>query len=232
MIQYIDTPLFGVGISILVYTFSSYISGRLRIKILNPLLLTMIIIVGILLLLHIDYDIYNKGGQIISFFLGPATVVLAVPLYKQINLLKENLLPILTGILVGSISGIISILGLGKLFNLDLILISSLIPKSTTTPIAMEISTILGGNSSLTVTFVVITGLSGYIIGEKVLEIVGIKEPIAKGIALGTASHAIGTAKAIEMGEVEGAMSSLSIGVAGIITVFLVPLIILLIGII
>ena len=232
MIQYIDTPLFGVGISILVYTFSSYISGRLRIKILNPLLLTMIIIVGILLLLHIDYDIYNKGGQIISFFLGPATVVLAVPLYKQINLLKENLLPILTGILVGSISGIISILGLGKLFNLDLILISSLIPKSTTTPIAMEISTILGGNSSLTVTFVVITGLSGYIIGEKVLEIVGIKDPIAKGIALGTASHAIGTAKAIEMGEVEGAMSSLSIGVAGIITVFLVPLIIWLIGII
>ncbi|HZK33014.1 MAG TPA: LrgB family protein [Tissierellaceae bacterium] len=232
MIQYIDTPLFGVGISILVYTFSSYISGRLRIKILNPLLLTMIIIVGILLLLRIDYDIYNKGGQIISFFLGPATVVLAVPLYKQINLLKENLLPILTGILVGSISGIISILGLGKLFNLDLILISSLIPKSTTTPIAMEISTILGGNSSLTVTFVVITGLSGYIIGEKVLEIVGIKEPIAKGIALGTASHAIGTAKAIEMGEVEGAMSSLSIGVAGIITVFLVPLIIWLIGII
>lgn len=232
MIQYIDTPLFGVGISILVYTFSSYISGRLRIKILNPLLLTMIIIVGILLLLRIDYDIYNKGGQIISFFLGPATVVLAVPLYKQINLLKENLLPILTGILVGSISGIISILGLGKLFNLDLILISSLIPKSTTTPIAMEISTILGGNSSLTVTFVVITGLSGYIIGEKVLEIVGIKDPIAKGIALGTASHAIGTAKAIEMGEVEGAMSSLSIGVAGIITVFLVPLIIWLIGII
>ena len=232
MIQYIDTPLFGVGISILVYTFSSYISRRLRIKILNPLLLTMIIIVGILLLLRIDYDIYNKGGQIISFFLGPATVVLAVPLYKQINLLKENLLPILTGILVGSISGIVSILGLGKLLNLDLILISSLIPKSTTTPIAMEISTILGGNSSLTVTFVVITGLSGYIIGEKVLEIVGIKDPIAKGIALGTASHAIGTAKAIEMGEVEGAMSSLSIGVAGIITVFLVPLIIWLIGII
>ena len=163
MIQYIDTPLFGVGLSILVYTLSSYISRRLRIKILNPLLLSMIIIVGILLLLRIDYDIYNKGGQIISFFLGPATVVLAVPLYKQIHLLKENLLPILTGILVGSIAGIVSILGLGKLFNLDLILISSLIPKSTTTPIAMEISTLLGGNPSLTVTFVVITGLSGYV---------------------------------------------------------------------
>ncbi len=226
MIQYIDTPLFGVGISILVYTFSSYVSRKLRIKTLNPLLLSMLIIVGILLLLRIDYDVYNKGGQIISFFLGPATVVLAVPLYKQINLLKENLFPILIGILMGSISGIVSILLLGKLLNLDLILISSLIPKSTTTPIAMEISTLLGGNPSLTVTFVVITGLSGYIIGEKVLEIVGIKDPIAKGIALGTASHAIGTAKAIEMGEIEGAMSSLSIGVAGIITVFLVPLII------
>lgn len=232
MIQYIDTPLFGVGISILVYTFSSYVSRKLRIKTLNPLLLSMLIIVGILLLLRIDYDVYNKGGQIISFFLGPATVVLAVPLYKQINLLKENLFPILIGILMGSISGIVSILLLGKLLNLDLILISSLIPKSTTTPIAMEISTLLGGNPSLTVTFVVITGLSGYIIGEKVLEIVGIKDPIAKGIALGTASHAIGTAKAIEMGEIEGAMSSLSIGVAGIITVFLVPLIIWLMGII
>ncbi len=232
MIQYIDTPLFGVGISILVYTFSSYVSRKLRIKTLNPLLLSMLIIVGILLLLRIDYDVYNKGGQIISFFLGPATVVLAVPLYKQIYLLKENLFPILIGILMGSISGIVSILLLGKLLNLDLILISSLIPKSTTTPIAMEISTLLGGNPSLTVTFVVITGLSGYIIGEKVLEIVGIKDPIAKGIALGTASHAIGTAKAIEMGEIEGAMSSLSIGVAGIITVFLVPLIIWLMGII
>lgn len=232
MIQYIDTPLFGVGISILVYTFSSYVSRKLRIKTLNPLFLSMLIIVGILLLLRIDYDVYNKGGQIISFFLGPATVVLAVPLYKQINLLKENLFPILIGILMGSISGIVSILLLGKLLNLDLILISSLIPKSTTTPIAMEISTLLGGNPSLTVTFVVITCLSGYIIGEKVLEIVGIKDPIAKGIALGTASHAIGTAKAIEMGEIEGAMSSLSIGVAGIITVFLVPLIIWLMGII
>lgn len=224
MIQYIDTPLFGVGISILVFTLSSYISRRLRIKILNPLLLTMIIIVGILLLLDIEYDLYNKGGQIISFFLGPATVVLAVPLYKQIHLLKENLFPILIGIGVGSIAGILSILALGRLFNLDLILISSLIPKSTTTPIAMEIAILLGGNPSLTVTFVVISGLSGYIIGEKVLEIVGIKDPIAKGIALGTASHAVGTAKAIEMGEVEGAMSSLAIGVAGIITVFLVPI--------
>lgn len=232
MTQYIDTPLFGVGISIMVYTLSSYISRRLRIKLLNPLLLTMVILVGMLLLLDIDYSIYNKGGQIISFFLGPATVVLAVPLYKQIHLLKANVLPIIIGISVGSIAGIISILTLGKLFNLDLILIASLIPKSTTTPIAMEISTLLGGNPSLTVTFVVITGISGYVFGEKVLEIVGIKDPIAKGIALGTATHAVGTAKAIEMGEVEGAMSSLSIGLAGIITVFLVPVIIWIIGMI
>lgn len=232
MTQYIDNPLFGVGISILVYTLSSFISRRFRLKILNPLLLTMVIIVGMLLLFRIDYGIYNKGGQIISFFLGPATVVLAVPLYRQIHLLKENLIPILTGILLGTISGVISILALGKAFNLDLILISSLIPKSTTTPIAMEISTLLGGNSSLTVTFVVVTGLSGYIFGEKVLKTLGIKDPIAMGIALGTSSHAIGTAKAIELGEVEGAMSSLSIGVAGIITVFLIPVITWLIGII
>ncbi|MDY0235168.1 MAG: LrgB family protein [Gudongella sp.] len=232
MMAYIDTPLFGVGLSILVYTFSSFISRRFRVKLLNPLLLTMIIIVGILLLLNIDYDIYNKGGQIITFFLGPATVVLAVPLYKQVHLLKANLIPILTGIFVGSASGILSILLLGKLFNLDIILISSLVPKSTTTPIAMEISTLIGGNASLTVTFVVIAGLSGYIMGEKVLEISGIKNPIAKGIALGTASHAVGTAKAMEMGEIEGAMSSLSIGVAGIITVFLIPIIMWIIQII
>ena len=232
MIQHVDTPIFGVAISILAYSLSSYISKRTKIRILNPLLLTMTIIVGILLLFQIDYDVYNQGGQIITFFLGPATVVLAVPLYKQIHLLKANFFPIFIGISLGTITGILSVIGLGKLFGLDLILISSLIPKSTTTPIAMEISTLLGGNSSLTVTFVVITGLSGYIIGGKVLEIFKIKNPIAKGIALGTSAHALGTAKAIEMGEVEGAMSSLSIGVAGIVTVFLVPSLLWILGIV
>lgn len=230
--QYVDTPLFGVGISILAYTLSSYIAKRVRIKILNPLLLTMIFIVSLLLLFNIDYDVYNKGGHLITFFLGPATVVLAVPLYKQIHLLKANFFPILIGVLSGSIAGILSIFVLGRILGLDLILISSLIPKSTTTPIAMEISTLLGGNSSLTVTFVVITGLSGYIIGEKVLEVFKIKDPIARGIALGTSAHALGTAKAMEMGEVEGAMSSLSIGLAGIVTVFLVPVLLWIIEII
>jgi len=225
MIQYLDTPVFGVGVSILAYSIGLMVAKRTRLAIMNPLLLAMVVVISILTLLGVDYQTYNKGGAMITFFLGPATVVLAVPLYRQWELLKSNLLPILTGIAVGSIAGVASIIILGRLLDLDTVLIASMVPKSTTTPIAIEISAVLGGNPSLTATFVSITGITGFIAGVRIIDAFGIRNPIAKGIAMGTASHAVGTAKAMEIGEVEGAMSSLSIGVAGIITVFLIPVI-------
>lgn len=225
MIQYLDTPVFGVGVSILAYSIGLMVAKRTRLAIMNPLLLAMVVVISILTLLGVDYQTYNKGGAMITFFLGPATVVLAVPLYRQWELLKSNLMPILTGIAVGSIAGVASIIILGRLLDLDTVLIASMVPKSTTTPIAIEISAVLGGNPSLTATFVSITGITGFIAGVRIIDAFGIRNPIAKGIAMGTASHAVGTAKAMEVGEVEGAMSSLSIGVAGIITVFLIPVI-------
>lgn len=227
MIQYLDTPVFGVGISILAYSVGIIIAKRTRLAIMNPLLIAMAIIIALLTLMGVDYQTFNKGGAIITFFLGPATVVLAVPLFKQWELLKSNLVPILAGIAVGSVAGVASIIVLGKLLGLDTVLIASMVPKSTTTPIAIEISEVLGGNPSLTATFVSITGITGFIGGARIIDAFGIKNPIAKGIAMGTTSHAVGTAKAMELGEVEGAMSSLSIGIAGIITVFLIPVIML-----
>lgn len=225
MIQYLDTPLFGVGISILAYSAGLFIAKRTRLAIMNPLLLTTLIIISFLSILKIDYETYNRGGAIITFFLGPATVVLAVPLFKQWELLRSNFIPILSGIAVGSVAGIASIIILGRLLGLDTVIIASMTPKSTTTAIAIEISSAIGGNPSLTAIFVPITGITGFIAGARIIDAFGIRNPIAKGIAMGTASHAVGTAKAMEIGEVEGAMSSLSIGVAGIITVFLIPVI-------
>jgi len=230
VMEYLNTPVFGVTLTIIAFMIATWTSKKLRIQILNPLLVSIIIIIGFLSLTGIDIETYNKGGSIISFFLAPATVALAVPLFRQWELLKKNLVPILVGISFGTIMGILSILILGKVFGLGDLLISSLLPKSTTTPIAMEISNMLGGNPSLTVIFVFATGIGGYIVGDKLLRLFKINNSIAKGIAIGTASHAVGTAKAIEMGEVEGAMSSLAIGVAGVITVLLVPLIILFIN--
>ena len=232
MVKYLDTPLFGIIISIFFFTLGQNIYKRSKSPFLNPLLLSYIAIISFLLVFNIDYEVYNKGGSIISFFLGPATVVLAIPLFKQINLLKENLIPILVGITIGSISGIVVLVILSRLLNLGDILMFSLIPKSTTTPIAIELSTELGGNPSLTTAFVVVTGIGGNIIGSYILQKFKIVNKIAKGIALGTASHAVGTARAIELGEEEGAMASSSIGVAGIITVFIAPVLLKIMGVI
>ena len=172
---------------------------------------------------NIDFDTYNKGGQFINIFLGPATIVLAVPLYKNLPLLKKNFLPIFTGIFVGSLVSVLSVVSISLFLGLDRNLTASLLSKSVTTPIGIEITNSLGGVSSITVLAIVISGIIGAVVGPTVFKVLRINHPIAKGVSLGTASHAVGTSKALEIGETEGAMSSLSIGVAGIITVFLAP---------
>jgi putative effector of murein hydrolase len=158
-------------------------------------------------------------------FLGPSTVVLAVPLYKQLDLLKKNAKAILTGIFVGSAIGIISIIGISYLVGLNASVIKSLVPKSVTTPIGISISSQLGGVVPITVLAIIITGIVGAVFGPTICKIFRIKDKVAVGVSIGTASHAVGTSKALELGEVEGAMSSLSIGIAGIMTVIIAPLV-------
>ncbi|HHV39193.1 MAG TPA: LrgB family protein [Tepidimicrobium sp.] len=221
--EYLDTPLFGFAISIIAFEIGMYINRKTKISVLNPLIIATSIIIGLLLYFDIEYDIYNKGGSIISFFLGPATVVLAVPLYKQIDKFKANGIIILIGIAVGSLVNIISILYLGKLFGVTDDVILSLVPKSATAAISMEISRRIGGIPALTVAAAVVTGITGNVIGISVYRIFHIKDEVATGVGLGTASHAMGTAKAMELGEVQGAMGSPAISIAGLMTVFLAP---------
>lgn len=216
--------LFGIVISLIAFEIGIFIYKKTKLPIFNPLLIAIILVIGFLLLFDISFDVYNKGGQFINMFLGPATVVLAVPLYKQLQLLKKHFIPIIAGIFIGSTIGILSVLLTGYIIKMDNTLTISLLSKSVTTPIGIEITNQLGGLSSVTVLSIIVSGIIGAIIGPILFKIFKIKNKVAMGISLGTAAHAVGTTKALELGETEGAMSSLSIGIAGIITVFLAPI--------
>ena len=219
----ISNPVFGVLISIIAYKIGEIIKAKSKLSVFNPLLTAIVIVVGFLSLSNITYEDYSKGGEIISFFLAPATIALALPLYKKFDLFKKNAVPIIVGIVCGAVSGIICVIGLSKIFNLSDELTISLIPKSVTTPIGMAISEQMGGMPSITVIVVIITGIVGSIIGPILNKALKINDKVAMGIAMGNASHAVGTSKAMEIGETEGAMSSLTIAIAGIITVILAP---------
>ena len=220
----IRSPVFGIGISISTFYAGSLFYKRTRSPFMNPLLLSMLMIIALLLSFHITFEDYNQGGQFISFFLGPATVILAVPLYKKISLFRENIIPIIGGIGIGSAAGIVSIILMCKMFGLDELLSVSMIPKSVTTPIGIEISNQLGGLPSITVAAIVFTGIAGILMGPQICRLFRIDDEVAVGIAIGTSSHALGTTKAVEIGETEGAMSGLAIGIAGLVTVFLAPI--------
>lgn len=225
MKELINSPLFGVLISLAAFEFGLLIYKKTKLPIFNPLLISIALIIPFLFKFGISYEEFNSGGQLISFFLGPATIVLALPLYKKLALLKKNALPILAGIFTGSVAGMLSIILLSRLFGLSPQLAATLLPKSITTPIGIEVSKQLGGLPSITVIVIIVTGIIGSIIGPPILKLCKITDKVASGIAIGTSSHAIGTSKALEMGETEGAMSGLSIGIAGVITVFVAPVI-------
>ena len=218
-----ENALFGIIISLLAFEAGLLIYKKTKFPLFNPLLIAIALVISFLIVFNIDVDIYNKGGQFINMFLGPATVVLAVPLYKQLNLLKKYLLPILVGILLGSSIGISSVILLANIFGFEKVLTISLLSKSVTTPIGIEITKQLGGLAPVTVLSIIISGIIGSILGPLLCKKFKINNKVAIGIAIGTASHAVGTSKALELGETEGAMSSLSIGIAGIMTVFLAP---------
>lgn len=224
MSSLVQSPFFGILISLIAFEIALWIQRKTHLLILNPLLVSIIFVMLFLFLNKIELTDYQVGGSIINMFLGPATVVLAVPLYQQMNSLKNYLMPILLGVLIGSIVGMLSILLCGWLMNFDNQILASLLPKSVTTPIGIEISTQLGGIPSITVLNILITGILGTVISEFTLKFFKIDNAVAKGIAIGTSSHAVGTSKALQMGRIEGAMSSLAIGVAGLMTVFIAPL--------
>ena len=186
---------------------------------MNPLLIAIVLVMLLLRGLDIDYAAYNQSARLVSSLLTPATVCLAVPLYEQLQLLKRHKAAILTGVISGVLTSLVCVLVLAMLFGLDHAAYVTLLPKSITTAIGMGVSEQLGGHVSITVAIIIITGVIGNMIAESVCKAFHITEPIARGVAIGTASHAIGTTKAMEMGEVEGAMSSLSIVVAGVLTV-------------
>lgn len=217
----LSSPLLWIAMSILCFTLGVKIKTRFHNALLNPLLLAAIFVFALLYITGTDYETYNGGGAFIGMFLTPATAVLAIPIYRQRELLRQNILPILSGAFVGSLVSVVSVIIFSRLFGLDEIVTVSLVPKSVTTAIGLEISATLGGTQSITMIAIIISGIGGAIIMPTILKVCKIEDSIAKGIAMGTASHAIGTSRALEMGETEGAMSGLAIGVAGLITVVL-----------
>ncbi|NCC81624.1 MAG: LrgB family protein [Clostridia bacterium] len=220
-----SNPVFGIFLTLVVYRGMIHLKNKFNYPLNNPLLTGIISIIFILSVFRIPYENYKAGGDYIHFFLGPATVILAAPLYKQLDLLKKNLLPILTGVFAGSLFALISIGFLSKIFGFDQMLTASLLPKSVTMPIGIEVADSLGGISSITVISIVVTGIIGAVFAEKILLLFKIKDKVAQGISIGTASHALGTTKAIEMGEVQGGMSGLAIGLAGFFTALMAPFI-------
>ena len=217
-----SSSFFGLLLSLITYLLGLTIKRKFKYSFINPLLIAIVLTIGVLVLCDIEYDTYNSSARYLSYLLTPATISLALPLYEQIDKLKKNALAILIGILSGVITSLTTVLVLSKIFGFPYEVFVTFLPKSITTAIGMSVSEQLGGYVSISVTAIVLTGVLGNVICELILKIFGIKNKIAKGIAIGTASHAIGTSKAMEMGEVEGAISSLSIVVAGIMTVLLV----------
>lgn len=222
--QIVSSPFFSLTLSVAAYAVGVWIYRKTKLALFNPLLLSIIIVCVVMLIFHIDYGSYNQGGQFITLLLTPATVVLAVPLYDQMKLIKKYAPVILVSIAVGSVCSMCSVFALCKLFGLDKALVASLMPKSITTAIAIGVSQNLGGIQAVTVVAVILSGIVGAIVGPPLFKLLRIKNRVAVGLAMGTASHAVGTSKALELGEDEGAMSSLSVVVAGILTVILAPL--------
>ncbi len=214
-----DSVFFGLMLSLGAYGIGILLKKKLKLAIFNPLLVAAVLIVAFLSVAKIDYETFNNGAKYISYLLTPATVALAIPLYRQFHLLKKNAAALMIGIASGVLSSFLSIMAIAILFHFSHEEYVTFLPKSITTAIGMGISEELGGYVSITATSIIVTGILGNIIAEFVFRLFKIHEPIAKGIALGSSSHAIGTAKAMELGETEGAISSLAIILSGILTV-------------
>ncbi len=221
MRELLASPYFGIFLSIAAYALGCGLNRKFRTPLCNPLLIAIVLVVGVLLVFRIPYEDYNAGGEIVSLFLAPATACLAVGIYSKLAVLKKYWLPILVGAVAGSASSMLSVYALCRLLGLDKQLTVSLIPKSVTTPIAVGIVESAGGLTPITVVAVIVTGILGAILAPTMIRLFRISDSVAAGLAIGACSHAVGTSKAVELGEVEGAMSGLAIGVCGVVTVVL-----------
>lgn len=214
-----NSIFFGVLLCLLSYQAGVFLRQKTKIAAFNPLLISIIIVIFVLVMFNIKFEDFYKGSKYISFLLTPATVALAIPLYSKLTLLKSNFKAIMSGLIAGVLTSLISIFVMSLLFGLSHENYVSMLPKSITTAIGIGVSEELGGVSTITTAVIIVTGVFGNVSADIVYKIFNITNPIAKGIGLGSSAHAIGTSKALELGETEGAMSSLSIAVAGIITV-------------
>lgn len=210
---------FGLLLTLIAYGIGMFLQKKFPFKLCNPLFIAIIICIISLSVFKIDYKIYYSGAKYMSFLLTPATICLAIPLYEQFSLMKKNVVAILSGIIAGVLTSLCSILAMCAIFKMSHQDYVSLLPKSITAAIGMDISKELGGYVSITVAVIAITGVLGNVLGEFIFKLFHIREPIAKGVSLGTSSHILGTVRALEIGEIEGAISSLSLIVAGILTV-------------
>ena len=215
------SPMFGILLCVFTFEIGRFLSRKLKTPLANPLLIAIALSIAYLQVFRVPLEDFQTGGKMISMFLAPSTAVIAVSIYSQLDVLKKNFLPILAGCFTGAVTSIVSVVALCRVFGLSDELTASLIPKSVTTPIAMEVARQQGGIVSITVAAVIVTGIMGAIFAPVLIKIFRVKDPVEAGIAIGTCSHALGTTKAIEIGEVEGAMSGIAIGVTGIITVLL-----------
>ena len=215
----LESPLFGIVTCMLSLRAGMWVNRKLRTPIANPLLVAITLAVIFLWATGIPLDSFRLGGDVIAMLLPAATAVLATTIYREIEVLKKNFLPVVLGCFAGSLTSIVSVTLLCRLFKLDEVLTASLLPKSVTTPIAIEVSAAGGGLPAITVAAVLVTGVFGAVAGPLLIRVLHIKSPVAAGVALGSSSHAIGTTKALEIGDVQGAMSGVAIGISGLITV-------------
>ncbi len=215
---------FGISVTLLGYFAGLFLSRKLKLKILNPMLVSIVLTIITLLAFDVKYSDYIQSGKYISYLLTPATVCLAIPLYEKIDLLKKNLKAITAGILAGVFTSLFSVLALSILFSLPHEIYASILPKSITTAIGIAISEEIGGMQVITVAVIIVTGIFGNVAGEGICRLLRIRNPISVGLSFGTAAHALGTSKALEIGEAEGAMSGLSIAISGFITAILAPM--------
>ena len=230
LMDFLSNEIFLIALTFIAFLGAQLLQRRFGVKLLNPILVSIIVLIVILSSAGIDYDTYRAGGKYIEFWLKPAVVALGLPLYKQLSTIKKQLLPLLLSELAGCVAGIVSVVALAELLGASREIIMSLAPKAVTTPIAMEISAAVGGIPSLTAAVVVCTGIFGGMAGFKIVKLSHVKSPIAQGLSIGTAAHAIGTSAAMERGERYGGFSSLGLTLNGLLTALLAPFILPLIG--
>ncbi|HON90863.1 MAG TPA: LrgB family protein [Sedimentisphaerales bacterium] len=223
MEQWVYHPWFGIILTVGIWIVTRWLRHRVGTPLLDPVMLTVAAIIAALLLAKIPFEAYNRGGQVLAFLLGPSVVALAVPFYRRLEKIKQNLVPILLSVLIGSITGIVSAVGLALLLGGSNEIAISLAPKSVTTPIAIGISQKVDGLPSITAAAVILTGILGGMFGPELIRLIGGRSQFAMGLAIGTAAHGIGTARALREGELEGALSGVGMMLNGLITAIALP---------